>query len=945
MIAGGFNPDWSAEGGAHDTVSFQNANHSVRIGEGFLDAVTADADWDLTERTTGAVMRTVKARALWDQIAEAAWRCADPGVQFDDIINDWNTAANDGRLRATNPCCLVGETSVLTEEGWIPIVTLAQLSEKGRNLPRVGSYDPATAMMVWAAGARAWKAGETSALACVTTDGGLELICTPDHHVLTADQSFVAAGDLRRGRGLLSSRTRHQVAVVTPLRPATRSAVYDLEVPQIHTFVVGAPGLEVVVANSEYTHLDDTACNLASLNLVTFFDDSGHFDVDAYLHAVRLWTIVLEISVAMAHYPSATLAKNSYEHRTLGLGYANLGALLMRAGLPYDSDEARAVMGALTALLHDTAYATSSELAAAVGPCAAYERNAGPAEKVIRNHARAAYGSRLSESDLGVYEDLHVVPVGIDHTELRRTCLHNLSDAVLQAARKMLAGAQFGRRNMQVSCLAPTGTIGLAMSVDTTGVEPDFAIVKHKKLAGGGSMKIVNASVAPALRALGYEEAQVASILTYVLGTSTLNGATAVNRQALLQKGLPPVAIDKVEAELLRAIGLDQAFAPHTVGLDTLALLGVDIAEIDSSFSLLRHLGFTSAELASSSVEICGHQSVEGAPKLAEEHLPVFDTANYCGEGTRVISWEGHVRALSAVAPSLSGSASKTVNVPHEATVEDIRSIYELAHALGVKCVAVYRDGSKLSQVLTSHTKQPSKNGQESSEVPASIDVVRAAEVLVAEADAQAIISGGISPTAYYHGRTPPRFRLPEMRCGPVWKLVVGGTEVFLRTGQYPDGTLGELFIDLSKEGSTLKGVLSSFAIAISHGLQYGVRLEKFVDVFTFNTWEPRGAVVGHPNLKMCTSIVDAVFKVLAFHYLGRTDLVQIPEPPPPLVVMGARPTQLLEAAPVLSLRGAHGAPARPLATGDVCRNCGGPLVKSGTCSVCLNCAATTGCS
>jgi ribonucleotide reductase alpha subunit len=421
LIAGGFDPDWSAEGGAHDTVSFQNANHSVRIGADFLDAVADDADWELTERTTGAVMRTIKARGLWEQIAEAAWRCADPGVQFDDIINDWNTAANDGRLRATNPCCLVGETSVLTEEGWIPIATLAQLTEKGRGLPRVRTYDPATGTFVWAVGTRAWKAGETSALACVTTSGGLELVCTPDHHVLTADQSFVAAGHLCEGRGLLSSRQSHQVAVVAPFRPTIPSAVYDLEVPGTHTFVVGAPGLDVVVGNSEFTHLDDTACNLASLNLVTFFDDQTGFDVDAYLHAVRLWTIVLEISVSMAHYPSATLAKNSYEQRTLGLGYANLGALLMRAGLPYDSDEGRAVMGALTALLHDTAYATSSELAAAAGPCAAYERNAGPAEKVIRNHARAAYGSRLSESDLGAYEDLHVVPVGIDHAALRRT--------------------------------------------------------------------------------------------------------------------------------------------------------------------------------------------------------------------------------------------------------------------------------------------------------------------------------------------------------------------------------------------------------------------------------------------------------------------------------------------------------------------------------------------
>lgn len=792
LIAGGFDSDWTAEGGAYDTVSFQNANHSVRLPAGFLNRVAENSDWALTARTTGKTVATVKAGDLWEEIAKAAWQCADPGVQFDDILNDWNTAANDGRLHGTNPC-------------------------------------------------------------------------------------------------------------------------------------------------AEYTHLDDTACNLASLNLVAFFDDdSGRFDADAYLYAARLWTIVLEISVSMAHYPSAVLAKNSYEHRTLGLGYANIGALLMRAGLAYDSDEGRAVIGALTALMHDQAYATSSELAESVGPCAAYSRNAESMERVIRNHARAAYGSRMQESSLGSYEELTIRPRGIDHEALRRTVFSNLSDAVVGAAARMVESRNSGRRNMQVTVLAPTGTIGLQMGCDTTGIEPDFALVKFKKLAGGGYMKIVNQSLPPALRRLGYNMEQVAAIVRYAAGTQTLHGATTVNAGSLEALGMPKEAIARVETELPRAMTLDAAFAPHTVGLDVLVLLGVDLADAEQpTFSLLRHLGYTAEAIEESSLTICGHQTVEGSPELHAEHLPVFDTANYCGTGTRVIGWQGHVRALGAAAPHLSGSISKTCNLPNEATVDDVRDCFELAYALGVKCVSVYRDGSKLSQVLTSSQADSVEDSSAD-----GTEVVRAAEEIV----------GGVSPAAYYHGVTPPKFKLPRPAYGPAWKFDVGGTEVFLRAGQYPDGTLGEIFVDLSKEGSTLKSVLSCFAIAVSHGLQYGVPLEKLVETFTFHNFAPQGMVTGHPNLKMASSIIDAIFKILAFHYLGREDLVQVPEPAPLRISVASLTDPHTSAGGAGKQEVLRPSVARPermasVSAGETCTNCGGIMVKSGTCATCISCGSTSGCS
>lgn len=783
LVAAGYSADWNGE--AYDTVSFQNGNHTVRLPRGFMQRVERDGMWQLTARTTGAVLKELRARDLWDQIALAAWTVADPGVQFDDILNDWNTAANDAALRGTNPC-------------------------------------------------------------------------------------------------------------------------------------------------SEFTHVDNTSCNLASLNLVSFFDtEAQKFDVEAYLHAVRLLTMVLEITVSMSHYPSELIAKNSYEHRPVGLGYANIGALLMRSGLAYDSDEGRSVAGALTALMHDTAYATSAELARAVGPCMAWERNRAPMSKVVRNHARAAFGTRLGETALGEYEQLTVRPQGIDHGALQHSGFGYLSKPVMDAAYAMLRGIDTGGyRNMQVTVLAPTGTIGLQMGCDTTGVEPDFALVKHKKLAGGGYFKIVNGSVVPALKALGYSAGAIDRIITHALGTQSLDGSVAVNRERLLAAGLPEIAIERAERQLGLVTALEQAFAVYTVGEDVVASLGIAPEVYGAEgFSLLRHLGFTQAEIDQDSALACGHQTLEGAADLKSEHLAVFDTANRCGDGTRSIAWSGHIRMLGTVAPHLSGAASKTVNLDNSATVEDVKAAYEMCYALGVKAAAVYRDGSKLSQVLSGGSKIATEELDPE-------DVVRSSIRTMTEA-----IAPGESPAAFYRGMTPPKFRLPDMRLGRTWKLDVGGTEVFVRTGEYADGTLGELFLDLSKEGSTLKGILSCFAISVSHGLQYGVPLAKLVDTFTFHNFAPQGIVRGHANLKMATSIVDAVFKVLALHYLERVDLVQVaPEPRPVEVAAPRRVVADVAPAPV-------DAALIPRFSGEACSQCGGQMVRTGTCSTCTNCATTSGCS
>jgi ribonucleoside-diphosphate reductase alpha chain len=828
---GGYPADFNGE--AYATVSGQNSNNSVRVPNDFVRKVIEDGDWDLVERTTGEVRKTIKARDLWRRIADAAWSCADPGVQFDTIINEWHTSPAGGRIRATNPC-------------------------------------------------------------------------------------------------------------------------------------------------AEYVFIDDTACNLASINLVKFLDEeTGVVDVDAYRHAIRLWTIVLEISVTMAHFPSEEIAWGSYGYRTLGLGYANLGSLLMRSGIPYDSDPGRAIAGALTAILTGVAYATSAEMAAAVGPFPRFAENREVMLRVMRNHRRAAYGANQAE-----YEGLSHHVIGIDpaHTPAN----------LLEAARRswdlaLELGEEHGYRNAQSSCIAPTGTIGLQMDCDTTGVEPDFALVKFKKLAGGGYFKIVNQSVAPALRTLGYDEGQIEDMVRYVIGTSKLEGAPHINRQSLGEKGLSEAELDLIDATLGGVFELRHAFNVFVLGEAALQRLGLEVDDYTSfDFDLLQRLGFTREQIREATDHICGAQMIEGAPHLRSEHLPVFDTANKNGRlGERYIHHTGHIKMMAAVQPLISGATSKTINLPNEATVEDIEESYMLSWELGVKCMALYRDGSKASQPLSAGSDD-GQSDEESDDLAAAHQVEK--QILWGR------IPAGLSPTqAYAQGMHPPRFLLPARRSGWTQEARIGGHKLYLRTGEYDDGTLGELFIDLAKEGATLRGILSCFAIAVSKGLQYGVPLDEFVDTFTFQTFEPRGMIEGHPNIKMANSIVDYVFRALAVEYLRRDDLAQVPpqrdgdlpEPPKGMAAEAGLQVELFDHAAerdVDALRkaasfvdgqssdgpgaqsvrshqaaaaAAAGAGTRAMQSaledmmGDapLCDVCGHITIRNGSCYKCLNCGNSLGCS
>ncbi|MXZ69118.1 MAG: vitamin B12-dependent ribonucleotide reductase [Acidimicrobiia bacterium] len=834
---GGFPADFNGE--AYMTVSGQNSNNSVRVDDRFIKAVAEDGDWELINRVEGDVSKTVRARDLWEQIADAAWACADPGIQYHTTINEWHTCPADGEIRASNPC-------------------------------------------------------------------------------------------------------------------------------------------------SEYMFLDDTACNLASINLGAFLDDAtGRFDIDGYLHAIRLWTIVLEISVTMAHFPSKAIAQGSYDFRTLGLGYANLGSLLMRSGIPYDSDEGRAIAGALTAILTGEAYATSADMAKARGPFPGFEKNREHMLRVMRNHRRAAY-------DETGFEGIGTTVSTIDPAH----CPADLLDAARQAwDRALELGEQHGYRNAQASVLAPTGTIGLVMDCDTTGVEPDFALVKFKKLAGGGYFKIANQSIAPSLRRLGYDRQQILDILAYVVGTSSLEGAPHVNSRSLAARGFTSEDLARVGKALPGAFELENAFNVFTLGADTLERLGFTEEEYGTfEFRLLPALGFSKKQIREANDFICGRQTIEEAPHLRAEHLAVFDCANRNGKyGERFIHHTGHIKMMAAAQPFISGAISKTINMPNEVTVEDVADAYMMSWELGVKAVALYRDGSKASQPLSA-SSDDGVSEEESEEVT---------EALQAEsAMAWGVWPAGTSPTQAYARQPRPRFLLPARRTGWTQEARVGGHKVFLRSGEYDDGTLGEIFIDLAKEGATLRGVLASFAIAVSKGLQYGVPLEEYVDTFVYQTFEPRGIVEKHPNIKMANSIVDYVFRALGVEYLHRDELAQVPpdrsssdlpEPPKGLAAEAGRQMELSEALkeqdieaqaaaarfvdskqpdPVQPLplnlvpvgagngSGAATASAEEVALasagqmigglmGDapVCSSCGHMTVRNGACYVCLTCGDTTGCS
>ncbi|HEY8352147.1 MAG TPA: vitamin B12-dependent ribonucleotide reductase, partial [Sphingomonadales bacterium] len=648
-----YDTDWDSE--AYMTVSGQNSNNSVRVTDEFMEAVLADKEWTLTERTTGKVAKKVKARELWDQIGHAAWACADPGLQFHTTINDWHTCPASGPIRASNPC-------------------------------------------------------------------------------------------------------------------------------------------------SEYMFLDDTACNLASLNLLTFRQEDGSFDVPGFTHAVRLWTVVLEISVLMAQFPSARIAQLSYEYRTLGLGFANIGALLMASGLPYDSDAGRALCGAITALMTGTAYATSAEMAAELGAFPGFEKNREHMLRVIRNHRRAAHGETSG------YEGLRILPVALDRANCPDQMLAEAAAAAWDRALEL--GEQHGYRNAQATVIAPTGTIGLVMDCDTTGIEPDFALVKFKKLAGGGYFKIINRIVPEALVTLGYDERQIADIVAYAVGHNTLKNAPFINHETLKARGFAEAQLNAIEQNLESAFDIKFVFNKWTLGEEFCrTVLGFSEAELsDYSFDMLSALGFTKEQIEAANLYCCGAMTLEGAPHLKAEHLPVFDCANPCGRiGKRYLSVESHIRMMAAAQPFISGAISKTINMPNSASVEDCKDAYMLSWRLALKANALYRDGSKLSQPLSSSLLD-AEDLFEDEEMP-----ITQKTQIVAERIVERIVEGPAQ-----------RRRMPERRKGYTQKAIVGGHKVYLRTGEYNDGTLGEIFIDMHKEGAAFRSLMNNFAIAISIGLQYG---------------------------------------------------------------------------------------------------------------------------
>lgn len=809
LIAGGYASDY--EGEAYKTVSGQNSNNSVRVPNSFFTALRENGNWNLTARTNGKPMKSIPAKKIWDDIAYAAWRCADPGLQYDTTINEWHTCPEGGKIRASNPC-------------------------------------------------------------------------------------------------------------------------------------------------SEYMFLDNTACNLASLNLDKFFNhNSRYFDVHAFEHACRAWTIVLEISVLMAQFPSPEVAQLSYDYRTLGIGYANLGSLLMVSGLPYDSDNARAVARAITGIMTGTAYKTSAELASVLGPFKEYEKNKPHMLRVIRNHRYAAYNATEA------YENLDIKPYSIE--------VHHCPDYLLKAAcnawdEALQMGKKYGFRNAQVSAIAPTGTIGLLMDCDTTGVEPDFALVKFKKLSGGGYFKIVNQSVPDALKNLGYTKAQIKAIEHYAKGSGSFNGAPFINHETLIAKGFSKDEIEQLDKAAQSAFDISFIFNVWTLGENCLKRIGLVPAQYNNpEFSLLHVLGFTNEQIIEANSYVCGSMTVEGAPFLKEEHLPVFDCANKCGTtGQRYIHAHGHIKMMAAVQPFISGAISKTINLPNEATVDEIRECNELSWELGLKAIALYRDGCKLSQPLSN--KADKKEDKNEDKIEDKIEKNSAGNVRTEELTAEEVLEAA---RAIIHQSTDTKFKrqlsnivqrkkLPGRRRGFTQKAKVGGQTIFVRTGEYSDGTLGEVFVDMHKEGASYRSLLNCFAISVSIGLQYGVPLEEFVEKFIFTRFEPSG-MVDHPNIKSSTSVIDYIFRLLALEYLEREDLVQVKpsevEAQENKLRTKTPASQLTKVTPVISTESitesAKNQTQEFLGTmmGDapVCGTCGHITIRSGSCYKCLNCGGSMGCS
>ena len=699
---------------------------------------------------------------------------------------------------------------------------------------------------------------------------------------------------------------------------------------------------------SEYMFLDNTACNLASLNLMKYFKDENgrEFDVESIRHASRIWTTVLEISVLMAQFPSKEIADLSYIYRTLGLGYANIGAALMVQGVPYDSDEGCAIAGALTSIMHMKAYETSAELAKELGPFKGYERNKEHMLRVLRNHKRAAY-----DADEKEYEGLTITPVGIDED----ICPNYLLKAARKTSDKAVEmGEKHGYRNAQVTVIAPTGTIGLVMDCDTTGIEPDFALVKFKKLAGGGYFKIINQSVPLALKNLGYKQKEIDEIIRYAKGSGSLDDCPHINPESLKEMGFTDEKLKAVEQALPGSFDIKFAFNQWTLGEDFCKDV-LDITEeqlSDFNFDMLRFLGFSKDQIQEANDFVCGTMTVEGAPHLKEKHLPVFDCANKCGRiGTRYISASGHINMMAAAQPFISGAISKTINLPNEATVEDIKDAYMESWEKMLKANALYRDGSKLSQPLNSMSDVLEELEDEDEEDAQAQDkVVQTAEKII-------------------HKYVARRQRLPYRRSGYTQKVKIGGQSVYLRTGEYDNGQIGEIFIDMHREGAAFRSLMNCFAISISLGLQHGVPLEEFVDAFVFTKFEPSGMVNGSPHVKMTTSVIDYIFRELAVTYLGREDLAHVA--PEDILKRKLRPSEEQDLADEVSKRTPQKKTepvtesatqgqvdtddvaetdydrAKQLGyTGDSCPECGSmTMIRNGTCQKCITCGSTTGCS
>jgi len=754
---------------------------------------------------------------------------------------------------------------------------------------------------------------------------------------------------------------------------------FDTTINEWHTCPEGG---RIMASNpcSEYMFLDDTACNLASMNLRKFFDDEKlTFNVEAFEHATRIWTVVLEISVLMAQFPSKEVAKLSYEYRTLGLGYANLGSVLMVAGIPYDSEKAFAMGGAITAIMTGISYATSAEMAKHFGPFKQYEKNKEHMLRVIRNHRYAAYNAT------DAYEGLEIHPQGIS----AKYCPDYLLSAACNAWDKALqTGEQYGYRNAQATVLAPTGTIGLIMDCDTTGVEPDFALVKFKKLSGGGYFKIINQSIPLALKSLGYPQHEADAIVDYAKGKGTLAGAPHINYETLKAKGFQQQDIDAVDKAVHAAFDIEFAFNVYTLGEACLKRLGFKPEEYqDPIFKLLRMLGFFPDQINEANIYVCGTMTVEGAPYLKDEHLPVFDCANKCGTiGTRFILAPGHIRMMGAAQPFISGAISKTINLPNEATQEDVQECYEMSWKMALKANALYRDGCKLSQPLSNKSDKKEEKSESHTIAVVEEAIMGRAELKAEELtpemvlEAAKMIINRTSDTSFKRelSRIVERKKLPGRRNGFTQKASVGGQNIFVRTGEYSDGTLGEIFVDVHKEGAAFRSLMNCFAIAVSVGLQYGVPLEEYVDKFVFTRFEPSGFVEHHPNIKNATSMVDYIFKLLGFEYLGRTDLVQVQpsdeqvtsyrkneEPAHPQTNMASPAGHQLEIKDSFVVKAIEPVTATVqngntvMTTEDAsqkylsnlmgdappCDVCGHITIRNGTCYKCLNCGNSLGCS